>query len=63
MERSDTGGVTEHEWQAEVEAAELAADESALRALFVIAQDLFGAEAPHRWAEVLSAYDSSAVTG
>ena len=55
--------MTEREWRAEVEAAELAADESALRALFAVAQELFGAQAPHRWAEVLSAYDSSAVTG
>lgn len=41
----------------------MAGDAAALRSLFTDAQALFGPDAPHRWAEALSAFDASAVTG
>lgn len=53
----------ESEWHEQVEAAVLAGDPARLRALYAVAQDLFGDDAGHRWAEVLSAFDALAVTG
>ena len=50
-------------WRDRVEHAVLVGDADALRRLFAEAQELFGEDAGTRWAEVLSAFDSSAVTG
>lgn len=50
-------------WQSRVQEALLAGDGVALRMLYAEGVELFGADAGTRWAEVLSAYDSSAVTG
>ena len=51
------------EWADLVQQAAVDKDAAALRALFVEAQVIFGAEAGHRWAEALSAFDATAVTG
>lgn len=63
--RGDTGDVTaaEDEWTTRVQQAAVAKDGAELRVLFLEAQVLFGDAASHRWSEVLSAFDSSAVTG
>ncbi len=53
----------EHVWQHRVEAAVLAQDAEAMRRLYAQARTLFGDAADRRWAEVLSAYDATAVTG
>lgn len=50
-------------WQDRVEQALLAGDGAALRSLYAEGGELFGEDLGTRWAEVLSAYDSSAVTG
>ncbi len=50
-------------WREQVADAVLSGDGGDLRALFAVALDLFGAAAGERWAEVLSAYDASAITG
>jgi hypothetical protein len=50
-------------WRERVENAALAGDADELRLLFAEAQKLFGDDAGTRWAEALSAVDSSAVTG
>ncbi len=50
-------------WQSRVEQALLAGDGDALRDLYAEAVLLFGPSAAARWAETLSAFDSSAVTG
>jgi len=50
-------------WRQRVEGAVLAGEADELRHLFAEAQELFGDDAGTRWAEVLSAFDSSAVTG
>lgn len=50
-------------WQSRVEQALLAGDGDALRALYAEGIDLFGEDLGTTWAEALSAYDSSAVTG
>jgi hypothetical protein len=55
--------VDDGDWQERVERAVLASDADALRALFAEAQEVFGDDAGTRWAQVLSAFDSSAVTG
>ncbi len=55
--------MTESEWREQVEQAALTQDRPALAALYAEAQNLFGDQAPHRWAEVLSAFDALAVTG
>ncbi len=54
---------TEAAWRERVEAALLAGDGQALRSLHAEGAVLFGDEAASRWALVLSAFDSSAVTG
>lgn len=54
---------SEEEWADRVQQAAVAKDAAALRVLFAEAQVLFGAEAGHRWAEALSAFDATAVTG
>jgi hypothetical protein len=53
----------EDEWTGRVQEAAVAKDGAELRVLFLEAQVLFGDAAGHRWSEVLSAFDSSAVTG
>lgn len=50
-------------WRARVERALLTGDSTALRALYAEGTVLYGAEAAQRWAQVLSAFDASAVTG
>lgn len=55
--------MTEAEWRSCVEQAALAQDQAALRTMYDEARALFGDQAPHRWAEVLSAFDALAVTG
>lgn len=50
-------------WRTGVVQALLAGDEAALRALYAEGVRLFGDDLGQVWAEVLSAYDSSAVTG
>jgi hypothetical protein len=55
--------VSEEEWADLVHGAAMAGDADALRLLFADATRLFGADAGRRWADALSAYDSSAVTG
>lgn len=50
-------------WRERVERAALAGDGDELRRLFAEAQTLFGDDAGTRWAEAISAVDSSAVTG
>lgn len=50
-------------WQDRVEQALLAGDGAALRRLHAEGGELFGEDLGTKWAEVLSAYDSSAVTG
>lgn len=54
---------TEREWSDEVTAAAIAGDRDALRRLFRQAEQLFGDQASHRWAEAMSALDASAQTG
>lgn len=53
----------EHSWRDRVEQALLAGDGPALRDLYAEATQVYGADAGERWAQVLSAFDSSAVTG
>ncbi len=53
----------EQEWQDLVQQAAVAGDAAALRVLYLDAQLLFGDQAAHRWAETLSAFDASAITG
>lgn len=50
-------------WRSRVEQALLSGDGPALRDLYAEGVELFGAEAGTTWAEALSAFDSSAVTG
>lgn len=50
-------------WQGRVEQALLEGDGPALRMLYAEGIELFGEDLGTRWAEVLSAYDSSAITG
>ena len=50
-------------WRDRVAQAALARDADALRALYAEAAELFGSEAGTHWAQALSAYDASAVTG
>lgn len=50
-------------WQSRVEQALLAGDGAALRTLYAEGTELFGEDLGTTWAGVLSAYDSSAVTG
>lgn len=51
------------EWQQRVERALIARDAASLTALYAEAGSLFGSDAGQRWAQALSAFDSSAVTG
>ncbi|MCF8526787.1 MAG: hypothetical protein WAO50_09445 [Candidatus Nanopelagicales bacterium] len=53
----------EQSWRDRVAQAALARDADALRALYAEATELFGSEAGAHWAQALSAYDASAVTG
>lgn len=50
-------------WRSRVEEALLAGDGPALGELYAEGVELFGTEAGTTWAEALSAFDSSAVTG
>lgn len=58
-------GVTppEQVWSDEVSAAAIAGDRDALGRLFRQAQELFGEQASHKWAEAMSGLDASAQTG
>lgn len=60
-----TGGVRtqEEQWRTRVEHAVLAGNSASLRDLYAEAVELFGPAAGEHWAEVLSAYDSTAITG
>lgn len=51
------------EWQERVERALITRDSPSLTLLYAEAVDLFGVDAGQRWAQALSAFDSSAVTG
>jgi hypothetical protein len=55
--------LTEQEWSDEVAAAAITGDRDALRRLFVKAQELFGAQASHKWSEAMSGLDANAQTG
>ena len=50
-------------WRSRVELALLAGDGAALRSLYAEGGEIFGEDLGTRWAEALSAFDSSAVTG
>lgn len=50
-------------WSQRVEAALLNGDGPALRSLYAEALVIYGDGANQRWAQALSAFDSSAVTG
>ena len=60
-----TGPATDvaQQWAEQVHHAAISGDVDALRALFAEATRLFGSDASARWAEELSAYDATAVTG
>ena len=53
----------EQNWRDRVAQAALARDADALHTLYAEATELFGSEAGAHWAQALSAYDASAVTG
>jgi hypothetical protein len=53
----------EQAWLEEVQQAATEGDRAALVRLFATAHVLFGADAEHKWAEALSAFDASAITG
>ena len=55
--------LSEQEWSDEVAAAAIAGDRDALRRLFVTAEELFGAQASHKWSEAMSGLDANAQTG
>ena len=55
--------ISEQEWADRVQRAAVAGDSDALAALFADGTALFGTRASHLWAEALSAFDASAVTG
>lgn len=50
-------------WAEQVQHAAMEQDADELRRLFDAGRPLFGPDLSHRWAEALSAYDASAVTG
>lgn len=50
-------------WAEQVRSAVITGDEGALRELFAQARLLFGPDAGHRWAEVMSGLDGGAQTG
>lgn len=50
-------------WIDEVATAAKAGDQQALVRLYGEGKPIFGDQLPHEWSEVLSAWDSSAVTG
>lgn len=56
-------GTQDVSWRDRVEQALLAGDGPALQALYAEAAEAYGADAGTRWAEVVSAFDASAVTG
>lgn len=56
-------GADEATWSLRVEQALLAGDGPVLRSLYAEGQVLFGDDIARRWAQVLSAFDASAVTG
>lgn len=60
-----TGPATDvaQQWAERVHHAAISGDEALLRTLFEEGRALFGADLSRRWAEALSAYDSTAVTG
>ena len=53
----------EQAWAEQVHHAAMAGDADGLRRLFEVGRELFGDDLSHQWAEALSAFDSSAVTG
>jgi hypothetical protein len=53
----------ERAWREQVQSASLRGDGEELLRLFALAHELFGDDASEKWAEALSAFDSSAVTG
>ena len=53
----------EQAWAEQVHHAAMAGDADGLRRLFEVGRELFGEGLSHQWAEALSAFDSSAVTG
>lgn len=55
--------LTEQAWCDEVAAAAIAGDRDALRRLFVMAGELFGDQASHKWSEAMSGLDANAQTG
>lgn len=56
-------GAEEATWSLRVEQSLLAGDGPALRSLYAEGQVHFGDDVARRWAQVLSAFDASAVTG
>lgn len=60
-----TGPATDvaQEWAEQVHHAAITGDEARLRALFEEGRTLFGVDLSRQWAQALSAYDSTAVTG
>lgn len=54
---------TEQQWSDEVSAAAIAGDGDALIRLFAQAREVFGDQAPTKWAEAMSGLDAGAQTG
>lgn len=55
--------ISQEEWADRVQNAAMAGDSHALTALYDEARTLFGDDASRHWAQALSAFDSSAITG
>ena len=55
--------ISQEEWADRVQNAAMAGDSHALTALYNEARTLFGDDASRHWAQALSAFDSSAITG
>jgi hypothetical protein len=55
--------LTEREWSDAVAAAAIAGDRDELGRLFRVAEELFGAQASHKWSEATSGLDANAQTG
>ena len=51
------------EWHDQVETAVLTKDGAALTLLYAEAKRIFGSDAGAHWAQALSAYDGTAITG
>ena len=61
----DTGevAITESVWLDLVQQAAITGDGVELARLFTVAHEIFGTQAGVRWAQALSGFDSTAITG